>query len=152
LHIPFFSRKELFTAEEKQQIVSAIQAAERCTSGEIRVFVESRCRFVDPLDRAAEVFTGLNITQTAARNGVLVYVALKDRQLALLGDKGIHEKVGREFWNQQVQLILSHFNRANYAGGIARVVTEIGEALRTHFPYDKDTDTNELPDDIVFGR
>jgi len=152
LHIPFFSRKELFNTEEKQQIVAAIQAAERCTSGEIRVFVESRCRFVDPLDRAAEIFSRLNMDQTAARNGVLVYVALKDRQLALLGDKGIHEKVGREFWNQQVQRILSHFTRADYAGGIARVVAEIGEALQAHFPYDKDTDTNELPDDIVFGR
>ena len=152
MHIPFFSRKELFNTEEKQQIVAAIQAAERCTSGEIRVFVESRCRFVDPLDRAAEIFSRLNMDQTAARNGVLVYVALKDRQLALLGDKGIHEKVGREFWNQQVQRILSHFTRADYAGGIARVVAEIGEALQAHFPYDKDTDTNELPDDIVFGR
>jgi uncharacterized membrane protein len=152
LHIPFFSRKELFNTEEKQQIVAAIQAAERCTSGEIRVFVESRCRFVDPLDRAAEIFSRLNMDQTAARNGVLVYVALKDRQLALLGDKGIHEKVGREFWNQQVQRILSHFTRADYAGGIARVVAEIGEALQAHFTYDKDTDTNELPDDIVFRR
>ena len=152
MHIPFFSRKELFTTEEKQQIVAAIQAAEQCTSGEIRVFVESRCRYVDPLDRAAEIFSRLNMDRTAARNGVLVYVALKDRQLALLGDKGIHEKVGWEFWNQQVQRILSHFTRSDYAGGIARVVTEIGEALRTHFPYDKDTDTNELPDDIVFGR
>jgi len=152
LHIPFFSRKELFNTEEKQQIVAAIQAAERCTSGEIRVFVESRCRFVDPLDRAAEIFSRLNMDRTAARNGVLVYVALKDRQLALLGDKGIHEKVGREFWNQQVQRILSHFTRADYAGGIALVVAEIGEALQAHFPYDKDTDTNELPDDIVFGR
>ena len=90
--------------------------------------------------------------QTDARNAVLVYVALKDRQLALFGDKGIHEKVGDTFWNEQVRLILSHFNKANYAGGIARVVEEIGEALRTHFPYDKDTDKNELPDDIVFGR
>ena len=90
--------------------------------------------------------------QTAARNGVLVYVALKDRQLALFGDKGIHEKVGAEFWNNAVKLILSHFNRADYAAGIAHVVEEIGEALRTHFPYDKDGDVNELPDDIVFGK
>lgn len=152
MHIPFFSRKQLFTAGEQQQVVAAIQAAERQTSGEIRVFVESRCRYVNPLDRAAEVFAGLKMEQTDARNAVLVYVALKDRQLALFGDKGIHEKVGDTFWNEQVRLILSHFNKANYAGGIARVVEEIGEALRTHFPYDKDTDKNELPDDIVFGR
>jgi len=107
---------------------------------------------MDPLDRAVEVFSGLNMEKTTARNGVLVYVALKDRQLALLGDKGIHEKVGNEFWNKEVQLILSHFNKANYAEGIAQVVREIGEALCHHFPYDKGNDMNELPDDIVFGK
>lgn len=152
MNIPFFKRKDLFSDAEKQQIVTAIQGAEKQTSGEIRVYVESHCRFVDPLDRAAEIFTGLKMEQTSARNGVLVYVALKDRQLALLGDKGIHEKVGREFWHKEVQLILSHFYKENYAEGIARVVGEIGEALRTHFPYDKQGDINELPDDIVFGK
>jgi len=150
--MPFFRRKAFFNEAEQQQIVSAIQAAERETSGEIRVFVESRCRFVNPLDRAAEVFAGLKMEQTAARNGVLVYVALKDRQMALYGDRGIHEKVGDAFWNEKVKLILSHFNKANYVEGIAGVVKDIGDALRTHFPYDKDTDKNELPDDIVFGR
>jgi uncharacterized membrane protein len=152
LHIPFFSRKALLSDAEQQQVVAAIQAAEQKTSGEVRVFVESRCRFVDPLDRAAEVFGTLKMYETEARNGVLVYVALKDRQLALFGDKGIHEKVGDTFWDQQVGTILSHFNKANYAEGIATVVSEIGEALFLHFPYDKSTDKNELPDDIVFGR
>lgn len=152
MNIPFFSRKEFFSTAEKNQIVAAIQAAEKQTSGEIRVFVESRCKFVDPLDRAAQVFNGLAMEKTAARNGVLVYVALKDRQLALLGDQGIHEKVGDEFWRKEVRSILSHFNKENYADGIAHVVLEIGEALRTHFPYDKEGDVNELPDDIVFGK
>ncbi len=152
MHIPFFRRKEFFTAAEKQQIVESIQAAEKQTSGEIRVFVESRCRFVDPLDRAREIFAGLKMQETAARNAVLVYVALKDRQLALFGDQGIHEKVGTAFWNDKVKLILAHFNKADYAQGIAGVVTEIGKALYRHFPYDKGTDKNELPDDIVFGK
>jgi uncharacterized membrane protein len=152
LHIPFFSRKALLSEAEQHQIVAAIQAAEHQTSGEIRVFVESRCRFVDPLDRAAEVFASLNMEKTEERNGVLVYVALKDRQLALFGDKGIHEKVGDVFWAKQVKNILSHFNKTDYAGGIANLVTGIGEALRLHFPYNKDNDKNELPDDIVFGR
>jgi uncharacterized membrane protein len=152
LRIPFFPRKEFFTDAEKTLIVRAIQAAEQETSGEIRLFVESHCRYVDPLDRAAEVFATLKMEQTDARNAVLVYVALKDRQLALLGDKGIHEKVGNAFWNEKVKLILSHFNKADYAEGLQHIMKEIGEALRLHFPYDKDTDKNELPDDIVFGR
>ena len=150
--ISFLKRKPLFSGEQQSQIVAAIQQAEQCTSGEIRVFVENRCRYVDPLDRAAEIFSGLRMEKTAARNAVLVYVALKDRQLALYGDRGIHEKVGSAFWNQQVGNILSHFNKADYAGGIAGVVMEIGQALQQHFPYDRGTDKNELPDDIVFGR
>ena len=152
MHIPFISRKPLLDQAEQQQIVAAIKAAELQTSGEIRVFVESHCRFVDPLDRATEVFASLKMEQTAARNGVLVYVALRDRQLAIFGDRGIHEKVGQTFWTEQVRTILSHFNRSDYAGGIAGVVTGIGEALRLHFPYDRENDENELPDDIVFGK
>ena len=152
MFIPFLSRKPLLDPDANKRIVAAIQAAEQRTSGEIRVFVESHCRYVDPLDRAAEVFATLKMEQTSARNGVLVYVALRDRQLALLGDKGIHEKVGSAFWRQQVRVILSCFNKADYAGGIADVVTGIGEALYQHFPYDGANDKNELSDDIVFGK
>ena len=152
MHIPFFTRKPLFSPAEQEQIVSAIQSAEKCTSGEIRVYVESHCRYVDAMDRDTQIFAALGMEKTAARNGVLVYVALKDRQLAIYGDRGIHQKVGDAFWNQQVKDILAHFNRANYAGGIAAVVAAIGKALDQHFPYDGGTDVNELPDDIVFGR
>ena len=107
---------------------------------------------MDPLDRAVEVFASLKMNQVAARNAVLVYVATKDRQLALFGDQGIHEKVGDQFWNEKVKLVLSHFNRKNYAEGLSHIVTEIGEVLGQYFPYDKDNEKNELPDDIVFGR
>ncbi|WP_431211414.1 TPM domain-containing protein [Puia sp. P3] len=80
MYIPFISRRPLLGPDEQQQIVAAIQSAERLTSGEIRVFIERHCRYVDPLDRATEVFAGLKMEQTSARNGVLVYVALRDRQ------------------------------------------------------------------------
>jgi uncharacterized membrane protein len=143
---------DFLSADEKQLVVSAIQSAEKQTSGEIRAFVETHCRFVNPLDRAAEVFHQLKMEQTSGRNAVLLYVAVKDRQLALYGDKGIHEKVGDSFWNEKVKLILSHFSNKNYGGGMARIITELGDALQQHFPYNKDTDKNELPDDIVFGR
>ena len=133
-------------------MVEAIRHAEMKTSGEIRIYVESRCRFVDPLDRATEVFWGLKMNETAQRNAVLIYLAIKDRQLALYGDKGIHEKVGNTYWNEKIHKMISHVRKENYAESIIKIVGEIGEALRFHFPYDKDTDKNELPDDIVFGR
>jgi uncharacterized membrane protein len=152
LKIPFLSKKDFFSEEEKKLIVDAIREAEQQTSGEVRVYVESRCRFVDPLDRAAEVFTLLNMQKTSARNAVLLYFAVKDRQLAVLGDQGIHEKVGEDFWQKQVSQILSRFQREHFAEAITRMIKEIGEALKLHFPFDRQTDVNELPDDIVFGR
>ncbi|MFM2138621.1 MAG: hypothetical protein RJA57_928 [Bacteroidota bacterium] len=121
------------------------------TSGEVRVFVERRCSWIDAIDRAAELFHMLGMDRTAARNGVLVYVALKDRQLAVYGDEGIHRKVGTEYWNQAVREMLEQFNHAHYAGGIAGCVHKVGAALQQHFPYDRHSDTNELSDEIVYG-
>jgi uncharacterized membrane protein len=122
------------------------------TSGEVRVFVESKCSYMDAIDRAAELFFQLQMEKTNDRNAVLVYVAMKDRQLAIFGDEGIHKKVGGEYWNNEVKKMLGNFNRENYAAGISEVVNDIGEALTKHFPYNNDTDKNELPDDIVFGK
>jgi uncharacterized membrane protein len=149
---PFFKKKNFFSPEENEQIVTAIREAEKCTSGEIRVFVESRCRFIDPLDRALEIFAELKMQNTAQRNAVLVYVAIKDRQLAVYGDVGIHQKTGDAYWKAAVNNMLLHFNKENYAGGIAGCVTMIGKALEEHFPYDKELDKNELPDEIIFGK
>lgn len=149
-----FKRKqtEFFLPAEKEKILSAIKIAEQRTSGEVRVFVESRCRFVDAIDRAYEIFYGLKMGETEQRNAVLVYVALKDKQLAIFADEGIYNKAGAQFWNNEVRTMLQHFNKENYADGIAQVVLETGEVLSSHFPYDASTDKNELPDDIVFGK
>jgi len=148
----FFKKKDFFTAEEQQLIIEAIQNAERITSGEVRVFVESKCSYMDAIDRAAELFFQLEMQKTDDRNAVLVYVAMKDRQLAVFGDEGIHKKVGNEYWNNAVQKMISNFNRENYAAGISEVVKDIGAALTNNFPFNNDTDKNELPDDIVFGK
>ncbi|MBX9783190.1 MAG: TPM domain-containing protein [Chitinophagaceae bacterium] len=146
-----FPPKPFFTDEEQQRIVAAIHAAEKRTSGEIRVFAESRCSYVNAIDRAAEIFFGLKMEKTEDRNGVLLYFAMKDQQMAIFGDEGIHQKVGEEFWNKEVRKILQEFRKDNHAQGIINIITEIGEALVFHFPYENE-DRNELPDDIVFGK
>ena len=148
----FFKKKDFFTAEEQQLIIDAIHNAERMTSGEVRVFVESKCSYMDAIDRAAELFFQLEMQKTDDRNAVLVYVAMKDRQLAVFGDEGIHKRVGNEYWSTEVKKMISNFNRENYAAGIAEVVKDIGTALTKNFPFNNDTDKNELPDDIVFGK
>lgn len=148
----FKKNKKLFPEEDTRLIVKAIRQAEKSTSGEVRVFVENRCSWVDALNRAAELFFGLKMDKTEQRNGVLVYIALKDHQLAVFGDEGIHRKVGSEYWNNLVKEMLASFNKHDYAKGIAECVIQIGDALQKHFPYERDTDKNELPDEIVFGR
>lgn len=150
--LSFFKRKDFFSPDERARIIDAIRVAEMQTSGEIRLFVESRCKYVDPVDQASEIFWRLKMDQTVERNGVLIYVAIKDHQLAIIGDEGIHQRVGSQFWDKEVVNMLKHFQNKEFVAGIIAVVEDIGEALRTHFPYVTSTDKNELPDDIVFGK
>ncbi len=149
---PWQKEKDFFSAEEKQQVVEAIRKAEQRTSGEVRVFVENRCRYVDAIERAVEVFYQLKMNETEERNGTIVYVAVKDKQAAVFGDEGIHQKLGQKYWEEEVNKMMVCFKQANLADGIIQCVSDIGEALYQNFPYDHKTDKNELPDDIVFGR
>ena len=149
---PFLKKKSFFSPEENDKIVAAIRHAEECTSGEVRVFVEKRCRFMDPLDRAVEIFAELQMQKTIHRNAVLVYVALKDRQLAIYGDSGINEKTGEQYWRDEVSVMLSEFNKHCYADGVTKCIIDIGQALQHYFPYIKEEDKNELPDEIIFGK
>ncbi len=148
----FSRKKEFFTPAENELVVNAIRSSEARTSGEVRVYVESRNPYMDPLDRAREIFADLHMQETADRNAVLVYVAVKDREVALFGDEGIHQKVGTEFWNKEVNLMLSHFKENHPAAGLAHCIQHIGDVLIEKFPYDAKGDKNELPDEIVFGK
>lgn len=147
-----FKKKPFFTSEENQKIVAAIRDAEMQTSGELRVFVEGRCKYVDPLDRAAELFRKLEMDKTEYRNGVLFYLAIKDRQLAIFADEGIHKAAGAEHWKNVVKQIVSVFSKDLITEGIIIAVNKIGQALKDHFPYDRQVDKNELPDEIIFGK
>ena len=149
---PFPAKKPFFSKEENEKIVLSIQDAERQTSGEIRLFVEGHCKYVDPLDRAAELFANLQMEKTELRNGVLFYVAIKDKQLAIFADSGIHAAAGDKFWKETVRQILSVFSKESVVAGIIATIVKIGDALKSHFPYDKEVDKNELPDEIIFGE
>ncbi len=148
---PSKKKKDFFTPEQQERMVQAIQHAEKNTSGEVRVFVESKCKYVDPIDRAKEIFFSLKMDKTKDRNAVLLYLALKDRQLALFADEGIYQRCGGEFWNHEVKKIIAAFTKDDYTGGICLVVEDIGKALKQQFPYEA-ADKNELPDKIIFGN
>ena len=132
---PWRKEKEFFTLEEKALIVEAIQKAEQRTSGEVRIFVESRCRFVDAIDRAAEIFFQLGMDKTEARNGSLIYVAVKDHQVAVFGDEGIHQKVGQKYWEEEVNKMLVAFREHHLADGLLLCIADIVKYLKKNFNY-----------------
>ncbi len=138
-----------FTDEEKQRIVSAIQSAERNTSGEMKVHVESNCPS-EPMPRAQEVFVQLELHRTKQQNGVLFYIALDDHKFAILGDSGINAAVPGDFWETTKDLMRSHFRQNQLVEGICAGIEKAGEQLKAHFPFDSG-DVNELSDDISFG-
>jgi uncharacterized membrane protein len=148
---PFFKKKDFFSAEEKERIVTAIRSMEQSTSGEIRVFVESKNPFVDAVDRAAELFFKLKMEQTVHRNGVLLYIATRHKELALFGDEGIYKATGAGYWDNAVKEMISKFKGDDICEGMVQCIYQVGETLKEKFPYIRTEDKNELPDDIVFG-
>jgi len=142
--------EKLFTKEEKEQIVAAIKAAELETSGEIQVHLESHCKD-DVLDRAADVFAMLKMHKTKLRNGVLFYLAVEDHKFAILGDGGINAVVPKDFWDSIKEVMVKHFKEGRFAEGLITGIQMSGKALKEHFPYDGDSDENELSDEISFG-
>jgi len=141
--------KQFFSEEEQQKIISAIQNAEQQTSGEIRVHVEPDCKG-EPYHRAKEVFEKLGMHATDLKNGVLFYIAYKDKKFAVLGDKGIHEIVTQHFWDEVKELLKADFKNGNYCDGLCLGIKKAGEKLQANFPYQND-DTNELSNEISFG-
>ncbi|MDI3527951.1 MAG: hypothetical protein PWR03_2135 [Tenuifilum sp.] len=143
--------KDFFSENQKKQIVSAIEEAEKNTSGEIRVHVEWECKLDNPLDRAAQIFAMLKMHKTKLRNGVLFYLSLNDHKFAILGDAGINSKVPENFWDNIKEAMLAEFKEDRLAEGLVKGIKMAGEQLSTHFPYNAKTDINELSDDISFG-
>ena len=141
--------RDFFTEEEEARIVAAIAAAERRTSGEIRVHVESHCRAEDAMTTARTHFRRLGMERTAARNGVLFYLATRDGAFAVVGDEGIHRQVGDEFWTALRDRMAERFRQDDFAGGLEEAIGAVGERLASAFPCPTD-DRNELTDDISY--
>ncbi|MCK9203255.1 MAG: TPM domain-containing protein [Bacteroidales bacterium] len=144
------SASDFFSKQEKEEIRDAIMNAELDTSGEIRVHIENSCSG-DVMDRAALVFKQLGMNKTAMRNGVLIYLAIKNRRFAILGDKGIHAVVPENFWDEIKSDMLEKFRNDHFTEGLVKAIESAGEHLKKHFPRIKE-DINELSDDISFGK
>jgi uncharacterized membrane protein len=141
--------KDFFTASEQEAIQASIATAELNTSGEIRLHVDDKCPG-DPVAKAIQVFEKLKMHETELRNGVLIYLAVNDHKLAIIGDKGIDEAVPDDFWDAIKNDLVSRFKEGKYTEGMVEGIHASGEQLKAHFPYQSD-DTNELSNDISFG-
>ena len=129
----------------------AIEEAEGRTSGEIRVSVSTF--FWGSVRRTAErAFARLGMNQTAQRNGILFFVVPSRRAFVVLGDEGIHAKVGQEFWDAVAAAMSARFTAGDFTDGLVHGITEAGRQLAAHFPSQGPRDRNELPDEVEFGR
>lgn len=144
------SKLEAFlTTSEEQEIIESIRTAEKNTSGEIRVHLEAHAQ-IDAFDRAAEVFDFLHMNNTKLSNGVLIYVAVEDRTLIIMGDSGINDVVPTDFWESTKDIIIEHFKNGDIKQGLVEGILLAGRQLKKHFPY-LPGGTNELPDSISVG-
>ncbi|MFL1895053.1 TPM domain-containing protein [Aquimarina sp. 2-A2] len=141
--------EQFLTPAQEKRIVDAIRVAEKATSGEIRVHLEKTSK-LDPIDRAKEVFHLLKMDLTELHNGVLIYVAVEDRNFVIYGDQGINDVVPSDFWETTKDIILAHFKKGDFTQGLIDGILLAGKQLQEHFPWDH-TDTNELSDEISKG-
>ena len=141
--------EDFLTADEEQQIIAAIRTAEKNTSGEIRVHIE-RTSKIDAYERALEVFHMLKMDNTKLQNGVLIYVAVDDRNFVIFGDEGINNVVDDDFWESTKNIMQGHFKRGHFKQGLVDGILKAGKELERFFPWDAG-DKNELPNDISKG-
>jgi uncharacterized membrane protein len=138
--------KQFVQQLREDEIVAAIRAAERKTSGELRVFI-SKFDIADPVAAAQEEFNRLGMEQTRERNAVLIYLAPGPRKFAVIGDCGVHARCGDIFWQELARSMTARFRVGEFTEGIVQGITRAGELLAENFPRRPD-DSNELPDRV----
>jgi len=129
------------------RLTAAITAAEKLTSGEIRVMVHRR-PIDDAVSFAQAEFLRLGMQKTRDRNAVLLFVAPLSQAFAVIGDEGVHQKCGPSFWDELAATMQAAFRRADYNGALVEGIERAGALLAAHFPRRPD-DTDELPNTVL---
>jgi uncharacterized membrane protein len=150
MNIPGYS-PPLFSAADKLRIRTAIEKAESKTSGEIRIHVESHPA-EDVLLQAREWFARLELHNTKDRNGILLYLNLHARKVAVWGDEGIHARVQQAYWDDVIRQMIPLLKQSATVEALCLAVREIGDTLAIYFPHTGASDENELSDDISLSE
>jgi uncharacterized membrane protein len=114
------------------QVAAAIREAEAKTSGRILLVLSDHRG--DTLKAAARTFERLRMNEAHHRNNVLFYVAPGRREFAIVGDAGIHEKLGQRFWDDLAAAISERIKSADLTSGIIYGIQHVGRELTNHFP------------------
>jgi len=126
-------QKEFLARLDVGALETAIRAAERETTGEIRVAVLPRLR--GGLEKAVvHAAERLGMTRTKERNGVLILVDPAHRTFLVWGDTAIHERVGENFWKEVAAAIETRFRAGDFTGGLVHGIEAAGRELAAHFP------------------
>lgn len=141
---------DIFSSEEQDRIVHAINVAEAKTSGEIRLVIDEKLKASSAMDGAVAYFEKLEMHKTGLNNGVLIYMAIDDHEFAIIGDRGLDTKLEANFWDETRELMISFFRRDDIVQGLIEGIHHVGDQLQRYFPRGVD-DVNELPNDIYFG-
>jgi uncharacterized membrane protein len=142
--------KEFFNNMDHDKIVAAIAEAEKHTTGEIRVYVSHR-NVEDVRRVATHQFMKLGLDKTKHRNAVLIFVAPRSRNFAILGDAAVHAKCGESFWVRVTEEIRQHFQKGDFMSGLIHGIQTAGKLLAEHFPR-HGTGHDELPHPLVDGH
>ena len=137
--------RKFMTEQDLDAVAQAIAAAERRTSAELRVHLDYACAG-DPVARAVQVFERIGMQRTQARNGVLLYAAIRDHKLAAIGDAAVHGRLGDTYWQALVDDMARDF-AAGPREAFIRAIEHLGEVLAGHFPRTRD-DRDELSDQV----
>ena len=147
-----FAQHPLLSRQDLTKIAEAIGAAEKKTSGEIRVSIRKRRawneRKLSLHDFALKNFYELGMDKTKGKCGVLLFFSLSERAFRIVADEGIHAKVSEGYWDGLAEKLTSHFKKEKFSEGICSLIEEIGAKLAAEFPRHAG-DTNELPDDVA---
>jgi len=120
----------------------------RALPGWKRMFVTEKRATEVALEQASLEFQRLELHRTEERTGVLLFVSLFERRVVVLGDKGIHAKVGDAQWARTRDAVLAGIDREGLATGLVDGIHACGEVLTKHFPV-ADGDRNEVPDRLI---
>ena len=82
-----------------------------------------------------------------SETGVLIFVALVERQVEVLADAAIHAKAGDAVWQDAARAVQAGMRKPDPTAGIVEAIGICGAALKAHFPSNE-ARTPDRPMDV----